>query len=189
VSDAGDHEFPGTLPQRSDSGLKKDRKFNPAAIRPRRAEAPGAGAEEASNARNGPYVHAGLSLPGRRPRPACRQARSGRVVSGISGQLPSNLFQSRERGKLLPAMPTGRQAPRLFREGLFRTAGQAMSGTDRSVAGWHAGANSRDRAADCARWQAAPIVPSARGCLPAVGRRWMTPGSSIYRLCQKLCLT
>ena len=38
------------------------------------------------NARNGPYVHACLSLPGEGPR-------SGRVVSGISGQLPSKLFQ------------------------------------------------------------------------------------------------
>ncbi len=52
-------------------------------------------------AHNGPDVHAGLSLPGRGPR-------SGRGVSGISGQLPSNLFQPRERSKRFPA-------PRLFR--------------------------------------------------------------------------
>ena len=34
---------------------------------------------------------------------------------------------------------------------------------DRTVAGWHGGANFRCRAADRARWRAAPIVPSARG--------------------------
>ena len=33
---------------------------------------------------------------------------------------------------------------------------------DRSAAGWHAGASSRHRAVDFARWRAAPTIPGAR---------------------------
>jgi hypothetical protein len=42
-------------------------------------------------------------------------------VSGISGQLPINLFQQRLRGKRFPA-------PRLFLGVVFCSAGQVMSG-------------------------------------------------------------
>lgn len=74
------------------------------------------------NTHNWSYVHACLLLPGRKPR-------SGRVVSGISGQLPSNLFRPRERGKLF-------LATRLLHDWLFATLSR-HSGLPKAVIRTH----------------------------------------------------
>jgi len=104
-------------------------------------------------AHNGPYVHAGFRLPKGKPL-------SARVVSRISAQLPSNLAQRSEQGKCIPVAWLSRRGTFSVRQlRRYREPGDRYRG----AASWHAGANSRERAADCARWRAAPTTPGARG--------------------------
>src|ERR1035437_3940502 len=89
---------------------------------------------------------------------AGRWPRSARVLSGIVGELPSNLFQTPKRSKLWPA-------PRLRRGVYFiRQVRRCREPGDRSAADWRTAANSRDRRADFARLEAAPTAPGVRGC-------------------------
>ena len=106
------------------------------------------------SAYNRPYVHAGFRLPKGKPL-------SARVVSRISAQLPSNLAQRSEQGKCIPVAWLSRRGTFSVRQlRRYREPGDRYRG----AASWHAGANSRERAADCARWRAAPTTPGARGC-------------------------
>lgn len=76
----------------------------------------------------------------------------------LIGQLQRNLFQPSEQNKLNPVLRLRRDVFSVRQVGRYGDPG------DSSAAGRRTGANSRDVAADLARWTTATRVLSAPGC-------------------------